>query len=189
LKFRTVIAAAAATLFATAPLAAGAQTAKPAAAANDAEFQEKLALTKRYIAAIELTETLDSTLKAMMPMLLNDIARVEGLSPSSPKVRELQEAVTQSVLESAAILMPRYFDRMAEVYARAFSKEELEALVTFYDSEMGRSITAKGRGVVPDAAREMEALMPGYQADILTRLCKRYECSAPLKAQARPSST
>ncbi|HYC75980.1 DUF2059 domain-containing protein [Brevundimonas sp.] len=130
-----------------------------------------MALTRRYI---ELTMT-DQFEDAMVEMI-TDLAAMDS------NVRDLPEADRRFLADLTAELttdmIPRMLEEMIPIYARTFSEAELEAMIAFYDSEMGRSILSKTMEVMPEANRAALSVVPQMLEKMAGRLCEHYGCTA-----------
>ena len=129
----------------------------------------QLELTRRYI---ELTMS-DQFEGALRQMIVDQTA-------TDPTMRDLPEEdrafVVDLTTELTADMIPRMLDEMVPVYARAFTEAELEALIAFYDTEMGRSILNKTVEAMPEATRAAMTVMPQMFDKMAARICQRYGC-------------
>jgi hypothetical protein len=152
----------------------------PQAISSAPASPEDVALVKRYFAAVKLDEMLNNVMASLIPAMIQDESKsIDGLTP------ERQTIISEVTQQAAKDWFPGYFDRMAEVYARVFSHDEIQALVTFYESPVGRSITVKSTTLAPVATQVMEESLPSFKDDIQKRLCQRIDCS---KLKMKPTS-
>lgn len=169
-----VAAACAAVLSAQEACAAPAPTAPVASAPNG----ENEALVRRYFAAIHFERTMDAVQAALLPVIAEQTAREH---PSlTDQDRQMIADVVRQVMRDK--IMPELIDRMVPVYAAAFTRDELKAMVAFYESPVGRSITDKAPGLAPKSAQAMRELMPTMSREvmtaIITKLCPDGKCGA-----------
>lgn len=168
MRIRTV------TMAALALLASGAgpvhaSQAKSAAPAAGEPSARQLSLSRRYIELIQ-TDQLSVMIRSGIEMAANaDLAASELPSEDRAFILDLATELTTD-------MMPQMFDRMAPVYARIFSEDELLALIAFYDSDMGRSIMQKTYSSMPEANAAMMELMPQLFEKMAARMCARYGC-------------
>lgn len=131
---------------------------------------EKRALIDRYFVATRLSSITEIMVNAMLEN-----------TPRSRFSASEQDALRSAVIEATQAIQPLIFARFVEIYARAFSIEELEALVGFYESPVGRSLTAKTAALADEAGR----LMPEYQTMLARRaeaiFCAQVDCSASVQ--------
>lgn len=77
------------------------------------------------------------------------------------------------------ILLTHLRTMMAEyevIYARTFTVPELEAMVAFYDTPVGRSISEK-QVTLALASTEVEGrIMQAYATDLMTQMCAANDC-------------
>jgi len=130
----------------------------------------QLALSRRYIELMQ-GEQIEEMVGAM----------IQSSAMSDPNLRDMpqedRDFLLELTTELSTELMPQMFEQLVPVYARAFTEAELEALIAFYDTEMGRSIVAKTMETMPEANEAMMAVVPGMLEKMFSRLCARYGCS------------
>lgn len=136
----------------------------PQAAA--APSARQLALTRRYI-DLMMTDQLEDVIGQM----IGEEAAQDDTLPEEER-QFLVDLTTELVTD----LLPQMIDEMVPVYAAAFTEAELEALVAFYDTEMGRSIAAKTVLVMPEANRAVMSVMPRMLDKMAARMCQHYGC-------------
>lgn len=136
------------------------QTAAPAPSARQLE------LTRRYI---DLTMT-DQFEDVIAEMIGDEASR----DPTLPE--EDRRFLVELTTELATDLIPQMIAEMVPVYAAAFTEAELEALVAFYETEMGRSIATKSVQVMPEANRAVMSVVPQMLDKMAARMCQHYGC-------------
>lgn len=157
-------------------VAAGLMFASPASAQN----ADRRALAERFvqlsIAGID---------KAMQQVLETEIAQWEdaGQSDEARWFRRNALPIMQTHMQPMIAEMTRD-------YAERFSEAELNALVAFYETPMGRSIARKQleAGVAQGAA--MQQFEVAYLTDLMTKFCAQFECEGELPkgpAAGKPS--
>jgi len=140
----------------------------PAAMAETTDVStEKLALANKFIALIQ-GEQLGASLGQMMAMMMP-----ESTTLSAEQATEVREAMA----EATASMLPRMFEVSAPIYADIFTLEELQALVAFYQSDVGRSLMSKSYAAAPRIATAIQGIMPELMADMGDQMCNRLECS------------
>jgi uncharacterized protein len=142
---------------------------RPGPAAAGQPSARQLALSRRYVELMQ-TDQLDIVIRSAVESSMSMDPDTTSIPP------EDREFMIDLAAELAADLMPQMFDRLVPVYARAFSEEELLALIAFYDSDMGRSILSKTYSSMPEANGAMMTLMPQLFEKMATRICVRYQC-------------
>lgn len=164
-----------------APLSAAAQTAStaPGAPAVDAGVTQgvtpaKLALVRRYLAAIHYERLMDQIMGAMLPVMVESYAH-QHTAVTAQQRQEIAAAVRDVMRDK---LTPLIVERMAPIYAAIFSEAELQSIVDFYESPAGRAVIAKTPALAPQAALVMRDLMPEMQAEISKSICERLHCDA-----------
>ena len=139
----------------------------PQAAA--APTARQLELTRRYI---DLTMT--DQFEAAIRQMIVDQASLD------PDTRDLPADDRQFLVDLAAELttdmIPQMIEAMVPVYASAFTEAELEALIGFYDTELGRTIIEKTMVALPEATRATMTVMPQLMDKMAARICQHYGC-------------
>ncbi len=147
--------------------AAEEQKATPGAGGEPSARQ--MALSRRYVELMQ-GDQLEQLIQAS----------IEAGASSEAGFQEMAEEDRQFTLELASDVMsdmlPQMLDRLVPVYARTFTEGELEALIAFYDSELGRSVIAKTISSMPEADEAMMAVMPQVMEKMAARICARYGC-------------
>jgi len=128
--------------------------------------ERQAALTRQYI-SLMLTDQFEDALREMIG---NEAAQDNTLPD------EDRTFIIDLTAELATDLIPQMIEEMVPVYAAAFTEAELEALVSFYDSEMGRSIAAKNVQVMPEANQAVMSVIPQMLDKMAARMCQHYGC-------------
>ena len=141
-----------------------------------------LALTKRYVAALHVDETMKPMMKSMMGPMMDEQAR------AYPNLTDEQRKAVRETVEEfvGGDMMDDILERMTPAYATIFTEDELQALVDFYESPTGQSIIGKMPQMGPVAARVMVELMPEIRTKITRRICEKLSCDGakPTKRKA-----
>ena len=145
-------------------LPAAAQTVAPPAQA--AEVEAKAALVRRYFAAIQFDKLMNGMIDSMLQNILAD--------PRIPA--DKREVIEDVAIESFAAVLPGYMDRVVAVYAEEFTREELVGVVDFYESPVGRALTARSVMLTRRTGELMDYFQPAFEADMQRRLCERIGC-------------
>ena len=168
---RTTIACLAAVAALSAAAPAAARTDPPAAVAGrqDAEFEAREALVRRFFEVSQFEKLTNTMMESMVAPMLSD-SRIPA--DKVPVVRE-------AFLEAFGNVMPQMMDAYVEQYAGTFTLQELEELVAFYESPTGRSVMAKTLTLSRQAGDMIERFQPLMEAEMRRQLCARIDCPAP----------
>ena len=179
------LAAAVAVLCLAAGSAQAAQDAAPpaAAATSAAPSPRALALTKRYIAALHVDQTMKPMMQSMMGPMLDEQERV------NPNLTAVQRKAIRETVEEfvGGDMMDDILERMTPAYATIFSENELQALVNFYESPTGQSIIGKMPQMGPVAAKVMVEIMPELRTRLAQRICEKLSCDKAPGPKPKPS--
>lgn len=133
----------------TATSVSGAAWSAPAArsqASQPAVDPVKLVLVYRYMEAIRLNDLIQGMSRSM----------VQSMTAGENIPSRWEAALNEALLESMAAVTPSMLQEFAVLYADVFTTEELQALVDFYESPTGRSLTVKSQ-VLAEKSGEIHA--------------------------------
>jgi len=150
--------------------------ATPAAAQKAAPSARSLELARRYFKALKLAELVGGMMDDMDPLM------ALGESDVDAEDRALMGA---SVKEAFVAQMPAYVDALVPVMAEIFTEEELEAMVTFYESPVGQSAMAKTSQVNQQTVGIILKMMPSIMEDAMERYCSKTTCSDELREKIK----
>ena len=91
---------------------------------------------------------------------------------------DLQEVISTTVDEEALKIVPRRADlekEAAQIYAKAFSKEELTAIAEFYSSDAGKKLIENGPLVIREVVKAAEIWSSGMARDLRVNVSKVLE--------------
>ena len=122
----------------------------------------------------QVTKSMNSVMAAMA----NSMKVGEDVPP------EVATAMREAIVESTRAVFPSMTDRMATLYAEAYTVEELEAIVAFFKSPAGRSMTAKNDQLVANMLPMLANEFGGkLQREMIDRLCVKLSCTSKQKAE------
>lgn len=159
------------------------QVAAPALQA--APSPQAVALTRRYLAAMRVDESLKPMMNNMMSAMLDQ--QIKSRRDLTPEQQNLaQKAISAAFVETLdAGMLDRLFEALIPSIARVFSESELKAMVDFYESPVGQSIISKMPAYGEASSAAIVAIMPEMQADMERRIRKNLEAVVP-PANSRP---
>lgn len=162
----------------TAPMALAAEpVAKSAKVAKPSE--RALSLARRYFVAMQFEQMMMSTFEAMdvFGELEEDAEGFDG------------KAMSSAAREATQALLPRMVDAMIPIVAQTFTEAELEAMVAFYESDVGKSVVAKSNDLNMPMMAAMMELMPEYIDDMVTLYCQKTTCTPSMRDKLRKHSS
>jgi hypothetical protein len=137
------------------------------ALAQDAPSARQLELSRRYVQVMQ-SDQLEQVIRTM---LMSD----PGMDADGMPAEDRQFLIDLAA-ELVTDLMPTMMEQLIPVYAEVFTEAELEALVAFYDTDMGRSIARKTVESLPEVNAAMMTVMPQILDKMIVRMCERYGC-------------
>ncbi|HEY2048668.1 MAG TPA: DUF2059 domain-containing protein [Caulobacteraceae bacterium] len=160
-------------------LCAGARAAPPPLsvapdkdAALGASDPQKLALADRYMVDTHSERMVRALTEQTLRRSLD--AEMRRMNAGVPVIPEsMQAEIRQAALETARALEPRLRERIARLMASEYTTQELQALVDFYETPVGRQIAEKSLDVPAAAQRITEDLGPQFMSEFKRRFCAR----------------
>jgi len=142
---------------------------------------KKRELARRMFDAMHFAEMVDKMMESMDPFM----AMGESQALSANDNRLLRESVREAMSEA----MPDYIEALTDIYAEAFTEEELEAMVTFYESPIGQSVLKKSNELGPQVTEAIMELMPDILLGTMERFCGKTNCSDSMKDKLRKQAS
>lgn len=136
-------------------------------AAVSQEQQRARALGARVIAL-----TMPDVEKQILEFV-NRMTAELGIADSNPEMAAWFEK------NAGPMMMPhlrKMLDDMAVMYGERLTISELEALVGFYDTPMGREIARKDVIMQLDMSHSMTTMQENYLRDFMGAFCKQFDC-------------
>jgi len=142
-----------------------------AALAQSPPTARQMDLARRYVAAVKMEQTFEATMAAMRPALM--------AQPPESKLTEAQRERLMVVVDDLSRqMMRKLIERTAPLMAEVYTEQELQGLVTFYESPTGQAVVDKAPALAAKMAPLMKELMPEMQAGMRARRCEIIDCKA-----------
>lgn len=122
-----------------------------------------LALSQRLLVAMDAQKNSEAVMKSIGEATIQT-GPTQMPEAERRRMHETFEAAMRTVL-------PDMFTRMTILQAQVYSEAELDALVAFYESPVGRSVTRKTAELGPGMTAVMVEFAPRIQAEMTTRIC------------------
>ena len=105
---------------------------------------KKIILTFAFVLAAQLTMAQDDAFK-------KDVMKVIEVSGSNAQMKLAKDQILKMIppdKQAAFIIefdatLPAYYDKVAKVYMEVYTKEDIKAMLAFYESPVGKKMTAK----------------------------------------------
>ena len=125
---------------------------------------KKIFLTIALVLIAQLATSQDEVFK-------KDILKVLELNGSfaQMKMAKMQVVKMVPVEKQAAFLiefdatLPSYYDKLVKVYTETFTKEDIKAMLAFYETPVGKKTTAKSDEVTEKSQAAMQEWGQGIQ--------------------------
>lgn len=125
---------------------------------------EHLALARKFIDLTDQGATYEVTLVETGIQIMRQIL------PQNPEITEpLNEAITKT-LESYRGQKDQLFNQFARVYALRFSQDELQQIVTFYESDIGKKLTSENVAINQDLQAVMQVFQNNLRPEFLAKV-------------------
>ena len=127
---------------------------------------DHLAAARAAITALKSTDQFDQIIPAAAEQLKTELIRANA---------DLQEIISTTIDEEALKIVPRRADlerEAAQIYAKAFTKEELVAISDFYNSAPGKKLIDNGPLVTRELIKSAEIWSSGIGRDLAQNVNK-----------------
>ena len=131
--------------------------------------EDHITAARTAIAALGSTDQFDGIIPGAAEQLKINLIRANA---------DLQQVITDTVDEEALKIVPRRADlekEAAQIYAKAFSKEELVAIANFYSSEAGKKLIETGPLVTRELIKSADIWSSGVVRDLADNVNKAIE--------------
>lgn len=131
--------------------------------------EDHLAAARTAISALGSTDQFDAIIPSAAEQLKINLIRANV---------DLQEVISETVDEEALKIVPRRADlekEAAQIYAKAFTKEELVAIANFYTSEAGKKLIETGPLVTRELIKSADIWSSGITRDLADNVNKAIE--------------
>lgn len=131
--------------------------------------EDHLAAARTAIAALGSTDQFDAIIPGAAEQLKINLIRANA---------DLQQVISDTVDEEALKIVPRRADlekEAAQIYAKAFTKEELVAISEFYSSEPGKKLIETGPLVTRELIKSADIWSSGVARDLADNVNKAIE--------------
>lgn len=143
-----------------------------------ASSPRRMALARQYLNLL-MTDQFEGVVREMLGAEFDNDSEMQALPD------EDRRFILGLTAELTTDLVPQMISQMVPIYAATFTEEELDALVVFYDSPLGRSIANKSVEVMPEADRAIMSVVPQLLEKMATRMCQHYGCTPEEERQLR----
>ncbi|MEP3437693.1 MAG: DUF2059 domain-containing protein [Hoeflea sp.] len=128
--------------------------------------EEHIAAARAAISSLKSTDQFDAVIPTAAEQLKTELIRSNA---------DLQEVISTTIDEEALKIVPRRSDlekEAAQIYAKAFTKEELEAIAGFYSSGPGKKLIDNGPLVTRELIKSAEIWSSGIARDLAQNVNK-----------------
>jgi hypothetical protein len=137
-------------------------------AASQEISPDHLALARKYVDLTDKAGLYEGTL------VQTAIHTAQTILAQNPTLKDPINKAIEKVLESYKSRKGELFDQFARVYALNFSDAELNQIITFYTSDVGKKLTASNRAINGDLQKIMRLfdanLQPEFYAKVRAEL-------------------
>lgn len=141
----------------------------------DADPADRLELAERYL-RITMGEDLDKFLAGYFEESYREMDLTS----------EQRAWLTRNMTTAYADVLDATIAGLRDDVAEAFTREELETAIAFYESPVGRSIVRKTMQLSVDAEREMTPHLYAAMTSLGKKYCERFDCEAAGGLMGKP---
>lgn len=147
------------------------------AAAQEADAARREQLAQRLI---EVSQG-DSLAKAIESQVQARLGELEGAEPEH--LAWMRANMPRLLQRMAEQMLPR----LADLYARTYTVEELQAQIALYEGPHGRSIANKGVALGMAQGEIIEEAGQAFVVDLMTKFCAEFACGTA-ETSAKPAT-
>jgi len=125
---------------------------------------KKLLLTIALVLAAQVGMAQDDAFKKDVMKVIEMNGSNEQLKMAKDQIVKMVPAEKQAafIIEFDATL-PSYYEKVAKVYMETYTKEDIKAMLAFYESPVGKKITAKSSELAEKSQAAMQEWGQGLQ--------------------------
>ena len=125
---------------------------------------EQLALARQYV---DLT---DNAAVFEVTMVETGIETMRQLVTQNPEIMDAVDSAVQKVLEDYRARKGELMNQFARVYALRFNVEELQQIVAFYESDVGKKLSASNLEVNSDLQRVLQVFTDNVKREFFAQV-------------------
>jgi Uncharacterized protein conserved in bacteria len=125
---------------------------------------EQLSLARQYV---DLT---DNASVFEVIMVETGIETMRQLVTQNPEIMDSVDSAVQKVLEDYRARKGELMNQFARVYALRFTVEELQQIVTFYESDVGKKLSASNLEVNSDLQRVLQVFTENVKREFFAQV-------------------
>ena len=125
---------------------------------------EQLSLARKYV------DLSDNAAIFEVTMVETGIDTMRQLVQQNPEIMEQVDAAVQKVLESYRPRKDELMNQFARVYALRFSVEELQQIVSFYESDVGRKLSSANIEINTDLQRVLGVFTNNVRSEFFAQV-------------------
>lgn len=125
---------------------------------------EQLALARQYV---DLT---DNAAVFEVTMVETGIETMRQLVTQNPEIMDAVDGAVAKVLEDYRARKDELMNQFARVYALRFTVEELQQIVAFYESEVGKKLSASNLEVNSDLQRVLQVFTENVKREFFAQV-------------------
>ena len=156
-----------------------AQTRNSAPVASSADVEPRA----RALAARVMALTMPDFEKQLYAFVENVVDQM-GLEEADPEMAAWYAKTASPMMVRHVRVM---LAELETLYAQGLSIAEMEAMIAFYDTPMGREIARKQVKLQMDMAIPATRMQENYEAELMEAFCKQFDCGAEATTQGSKS--
>ncbi|MFD2649064.1 DUF2059 domain-containing protein [Devosia albogilva] len=125
---------------------------------------EQLALARQYVDLTDNASVFEVT------MVETGIETMRQLVTQNPEIMDAVDGAVAKVLEDYRARKDELMNQFARVYALRFTVEELQQIVAFYESEVGKKLSASNLEVNSDLQRVLQVFTENVKREFFAQV-------------------
>lgn len=115
---------------------------------------KKLVVTFAFVLATQIGFAQDAAFKSDVKKVIEMTGATAQIDVAKKQILAMiPEAKQAAFLKDFEATMPSYFDKIADVYMKEYTHADIKEMIKFYESPIGKKITAKA-GVLTEKTME-----------------------------------
>ncbi|MDW3203943.1 MAG: DUF2059 domain-containing protein [Alphaproteobacteria bacterium] len=133
---------------------------------------EKQALIDRMMTLMNIDATMDQVVEVMTQQVVTTVKR------TSPGIKqEALDIIVGVVQEEGRVLVEQSMSDVAPIMAGIYTTEELQQLIEFYETPLGKKALKTMPQVMQEAQNRMQPRLQGFQQRVAAKIQERLEAA------------
>lgn len=105
--------------------------------------------------------------KDVMKVLMTNGSGAQMMAAKGQILKMVPESKQAGFILEFDAMMPKFYENMADVYMKTYTHDDIKEMMKFYDSPIGKKITAKSGELMEKSAASMSGMQQDLQAMVM----------------------